>query len=468
MGGEKKKTHLLKPYCGQWTVQTDGRNVAGVVNFFNMFQPERISDAAEAYKNAQKAVSGLQDAVQEHARALTGVWEGKASVEAQKALRLLWTTLANLSARLDEMHQPVADFSTVVRKHKEFIDDTTKGVLQTWANQNDMLGSSDDSIPDIYSTYTGVFDKDNPDQATTDFGSQDELAGLHLRTFANDLAYVHAKIPDTVDKTLMDITPSSGQMPTPPPVTYPGGVDPRLPNNLHPNGPGNLPATPAGYNPSLQDPDNPRLNPTDPNAGNPPGIGDPNGPNGNVPGTGPGTGTMPNIPNTNIPGTNVPGLNSPNGSTPGYDPAANLDPSGTNGNNGTSLQDFNPSNPNGYNPSANPNSTSNPGTYGNPGGSTYPGSTAYGTPAAYRSGTTAGIPGTATGGGNVTANPAATTAATRAGTTGTGMPFLPMGAGAGAGAGGQQSEKRESTTWLHEDDDVWGTNPDGTVNSQIG
>ncbi|WP_327000715.1 hypothetical protein OHA72_37070 [Dactylosporangium sp. NBC_01737] len=42
-----------------------------------------------------------------------------------------------------------------------------------------------------------------------------------------------------------------------------------------------------------------------------------------------------------------------------------------------------------------------------------------------------------------------------------GMPFMPMGGMGGMGAGGQ-SKERERTTWLAEDEDVWGTDPDCT------
>ncbi|MGA5756862.1 WXG100 family type VII secretion target [Nonomuraea bangladeshensis] len=461
MGGEKKKTHWLKSSCGDWSVETGGRSVEEVVTFIKGFDAKHIAQAATAYKDAHKAVGDVQKALEEQAGQLAKVWNGKASVEAQKALGVLHVTLGELAAKLQKMHEPVEALSTVVRKHQEFIDDDVKGVLGTWVNQGGLLGGTwDDSVAGLFSTYSGVY---NGDKANNDFGSQDELAGLHLQTFANDLAHVHAKIPDTVEKVLRDIDYPTGPQITPPPVTYPkGGPYPN--GNPDPYGPGTFPTNydPSGTDPSNRFPTNPNAfdpnaanpngtnpNGTYPNGNHPSGNGDPNGTNGN---NGTGTGN-PGSPTFQNPDTSSLGSTSPNGSNPAFNPAAYQDPSA---NRTTSLQDFTPTNTNGWTPTT---GTAHPTTTGN---------TAYSMPStSYPPATTASGPGTATGGGFAGANPAVTTAATRATTAGTGMPFLPMGAG-GGGGGAQSSEKQESTTWLHEDDDVWGTNPDSVVNSQIG
>ncbi|WP_224278877.1 hypothetical protein, partial [Streptomyces sp. LS1784] len=55
-------------------------------------------------------------------------------------------------------------------------------------------------------------------------------------------------------------------------------------------------------------------------------------------------------------------------------------------------------------------------------------------------------------------------------TGGMGGPMMPpMGAGAGAGAGapGQGEKERQRTTWLSEDEEVWGTDS-GAVTGVIG
>ncbi|WP_212746328.1 hypothetical protein, partial [Nonomuraea sp. KC401] len=52
----------------------------------------------------------------------------------------------------------------------------------------------------------------------------------------------------------------------------------------------------------------------------------------------------------------------------------------------------------------------------------------------------------------------------RTGAGGMGFPMMPM---MGGGAGGHdQGQDRESSTWLAEDDDVWG-GPEGTTQSTI-
>ncbi|WP_261562287.1 hypothetical protein, partial [Frankia tisae] len=40
-----------------------------------------------------------------------------------------------------------------------------------------------------------------------------------------------------------------------------------------------------------------------------------------------------------------------------------------------------------------------------------------------------------------------------------GMPFMPMG-GMGGGPGQGQSKERQRNTWLTEDEEVWGTDPE--------
>ncbi|MCK2221286.1 WXG100 family type VII secretion target [Actinomadura sp. ATCC 31491] len=445
MGGEKKKTHQLKPSGADWSVETGGRNVEQIVTFIKGFDATRIAQAATAYKDAHKAVGDVRKAIEEQAGQLAKVWEGNASVEAQKALGVLYVTMGELAEKLDKMHTPVDNLANVVRKHQAFIDDTWKGVMPTWANQD--LGSWNDSIPDIYSTYSGVY---GGDDAKSDFGSQDELAGLHLQTFGNDLQHVHAEIPDSVEKVLRDIDYPVPNQDTPPPVQLPNNNNRPYGNvNASPYDGSGYTGLPAGQygtdNPGYGTTDPSTGYPTDPNGTYPPGgdgTGDGTGGNGDNGGT--GTGTSPT-------GVNPVGTTGPGGTNPAYNPAVH-NPSATGTNPSTSLQDFNPANTAGHNPAG-----------------THPtaGTTGYGSPStsSYGPGTTGG-PGTGTGGGVMGANPAATSIAGRGATTGTGMPFLPMGAGGGAGA--QESEKPESTTWLHEDDDVWGSDPGTVVNSRIG
>ncbi|MFG1941937.1 WXG100 family type VII secretion target [Nonomuraea sp. NPDC048826] len=420
MGETTQETHVIKPGSGSWGVETGDRNVEEVVTFIKGFNAASIRQAAGSYKDAQEAVNTAREAIKEQAVKLAQVWEGEASVEAQTALGILYVTMGELANKLGAMHSPVENLATVVTKHQEFIDDTWKGVMPTWVNQD--LGSWNDSITDYYSTYTGYYEGNN---ATGKWGSQDELAGHHLQIFANDLTRVHQDIPDKVEKNLRDLKPPTTTEDGPLQITYPTGD----------TGGGGF--TPLSYDGSglnggpngIGDTDGPSFSPYDPNTGltNPDGTGiDPNG-------------------------TYPPGTTGPRGSTtttgggthPSVDTTGlNRNPSGT-GTNPTTLADYTPTT--GYTP---PGAT--------------PTSTAYSTP------TTSSTPGTGTGtgtGGGLLPGQA-TSLGTRSG-TGPGMPFLPMG-GAGAGAGGAgDSRDRESTTWLHEDDDVWNDDT-GSVNSRIG
>jgi uncharacterized protein YukE len=437
MGENKQKIHLLKPSCGNWSVETDGRNVAEVVNFIKGINHLSIKQAATAYSEARNAVETARKGIEEHARKFAEVWEGNASVEAQKALAILYVTMGELADKLNKMATPITDLATVVEKHQAFIDDPEKGILNTWSNQAG--GTWDDSIPDIRSVYSGYF---AGDEAKTDWwGSQNDLAGQHLKTFAQDLEHVHRMIPDSLEKTLRDIKLPKPDQDPPKPVPFPTDTGPV--GNFSPSSYGDpdLKGGPSGPNlngPSGPDPNGPLPGTNDPT------VPGPNGPNG------PGT---PGSPTT--PGNHTPDV--PTAPNPGQTPTA----SGTGTDPRTNLQDFHPpangtsphggtfpglTTPGSGNPGLpNPGTSGGPGTPGNPGA--YGGVGAFGGGAGAASATPAGLRG-------------------RSGTGAPGMPFLPMG-GMGGGAG-QESSDRESTTWLTEDDDVWGSDTDGVVNSKIG
>ncbi|MGI5269190.1 WXG100 family type VII secretion target [Nonomuraea sp. CA-218870] len=453
MGETRRETHQLK-VGGGWDARTDGRNVEEVVNFIKGFNVGSITGAADAYKNAHAAVEKAREDIKAQAYKLAEVWEGKASVEAQRGLYQLYQTMGELAAKLKAMHTPLDNLGNVVRQHQAFIDDTWKGVMPTWANQS--IGSWNDSVPDVYSAYTGYYNGDGKEanDAKTDFGSQDELAGLHLRTFGNDLAHVYNAMPEKVDTSLRDLTTPKPNLETPPPITYPPGAQPtgtspgNGPYNDPYNGPYGGPSNPsnpivAPYNPDTSGPNTPGLN--DPGLIDPIGT-DPNGPNPPV-GTTPGTGATPPIhgeglnrnPATDIPDPNT-SLADYNPSTTGHTPPNTTNPlsttTGTTPNGTTPTNGFTPTT-SGYNATT---------------GNTPRASTGL-TPGAYGG-----------GGRGASGLPQATTISTRAGT---GMPpFMPMGGMGGAGGGGENQE-RESTTWLHEDDDLWGDDT-GSVNSRIG
>ncbi|MEV4833130.1 WXG100 family type VII secretion target [Nonomuraea sp. NPDC049486] len=443
MGGTKHEIHLIKPSCGSWAVETGGRSVEQVVTFIKGFNLTSITQAASSYEDAKTAVETAREAIKTQAIKLAEVWEGEASVEAQTALGILYVTMGELATKLGAMHTPVDNLASVVREHQAFMEDHSKGILNTWTNRGGTGATWDDSIPDIYSAYAGYYGGDGKvlNEAKTDFGSPDELAGLHLQTFTNDLVVVHQAIPDTVDKSLRDIKPPGMPQDDPTQVDYPTGLPTGNPSpysntGLGLNGGTDGTGNPGGPSFADYDPSTglPNPNGVDPNGTNPNGYD----PNGNYP------------PGTSVPGGTVPigSTTGPdNGTQPSVDTAGlNRNPPGTDGT--TSLADYNPTT-SGYSPTGTTPTTATTPGYTTP--------TTSATPVTYG--------GTGIGTGGALGPGQGTSLGTRSG-TGAGMPFLPMG-GMGGGGGGGDSRDRESTTWLHEDDDVWGDDT-GSVNSRIG
>ncbi|MDA0637169.1 WXG100 family type VII secretion target [Nonomuraea sp. MCN248] len=444
MGETRRETHQLK-VGGGWDARTGGRNVEEVVNFIKGFNVGSITGAADAYKNAHAAVEKAREEIKTQAYKLAEVWEGKASVEAQRGLYQLYQTMGELAAKLKAMHTPLDSLASTVREHQAFMEDHSKGILNTWTNRGATGATWDDSIPDIYSAYAGYYSGDGKvlNEAKTDFGSPDELAGLHLRTFGNDLAHVYNAMPEKVDTSLRDLTAPKPNVEAPPRITYPPGGQPT--GTSPGNGPYGGPSYPSNPTVVPYNPDTPGLN--DPGLINPIDT-NPNGPNPPV-GTTPGTGTTPPIDGEGLnrnPATDIPDPN-------------------------THLADYKPTTTGQTPPSTtNPLSTTT-GTLPTTGSTP---TTGYGPTTAGYNATTGNSPRASTGltpgaygggGRGVSGLPQTTTLSTRAG-TGTGMPFMPMGGMGGAGGGGENQE-RESTTWLHEDDDLWGDDT-GSVNSRIG
>ncbi|TDE59959.1 hypothetical protein E1295_01535 [Nonomuraea mesophila] len=156
-----------------------------------------------------------------------------------------------------------------------------------------------------------------------------------------------------------------------------------------------------------------------------PGVGDP-------PGSDTSVGNVPSSPSGTPGGVNPPGGPHDPGSV-----AASGVPTATTPNpGGTDLAGYDPSTGN-TTPGGTQTTTGGPGT-----------------------GTGTGVP----GGGSAGNGGAAAAGAGRTGAGGMGFPMMPM---MGGGAGGRDQENdRESSTWLAEDDDVWG-GPEGTTQSTI-
>ncbi|WP_188191154.1 WXG100 family type VII secretion target [Nonomuraea sp. SYSU D8015] len=454
MGESRHETHSLKASGAGGTDSPDNRNVEQVLTLIGKFDPAPIDHAATAYRDAQKAVNDAREEIKAEAHNLAKVWEGKASVEAQKALGILYATLGELAEKLGKMAHPLSEFGNVVRGHQAFLNDDWKGfLLPAWHYQGyfnagipftDTGSWNDDLISDNFGVYTGYYNERGEvvNSTRAQWGTSNELAGLHLQTFGNDLKQILHKMPDNLEETLPDIHPSAGPTYQPPPVDYNFGDQRPGTGNVTPVSYGNNDLN--GYRPGGRDTDGPTLGSvhsptdttqTDPDPREPGQQGDPSTGSTATPGGTDPRGTDPS-------GQNPAGATSQN---PGQVPSPGTNPT-------TNLQDYQRP-PNGYTanggnfPTANPpghatpnTSSFTPGTSGGPGG-----------PGAY-------------GGGVVPA--AAPAGGVRVGGN-TGMPIMPMGA-MGGGAGAEQSRDRESTTWLHEDDDVWGGDTDSAVNSKIG
>ncbi|MEV0196935.1 WXG100 family type VII secretion target [Nonomuraea sp. NPDC050691] len=476
-----KATHWIKTQCDNFSVDEGGRSVAEVKNFITMLSAETFEGAATAYSDAAGRLAQTLDTIDEVSAELAKIWKGKASVEAQKALRQLHDTIVNLSGGMEGMAKPMQTLADRVREHKDFVE----GGTATWSNPVGDMGSWDDSVGGVFRTIDKGWET----------GSQDELAGKHLGVFNKDLYEAYARFPDFVQKDLPDIkdpvlptdnqsknvnfddSPFKGNRVTP--TGYSGGdFTGGGVNGDGTNGSGGL---------NLDDPSKRDGGSGDVNGPGVPGV--PGGPGGSTPGGGTdggsGRGGVGSPGGIGTPG----GVDTPGGgvtdpsqgaTTPGShitDPSKGLtDPSKgittPGGSTATELADYqlpkvpdattsgwNPNNTTWPTPS--PNSTTNPHTTSTPYGVPNPNANPNAASAADGVSTTGRFDSSsaanaqqlaARGGG--------------AGGMGTGVPMVPM---HGGGGGSEQERDRESQYWLHTDDDDWtGGALDGVVSDRLG
>jgi uncharacterized protein YukE len=415
-----------------FSVDDDGRSVEEIKTLILRLDPMAIQSAAESYLAGAKQLTSLNDTLVSQATMMAQIWEGPSSVESQQSLRTLHATIRELAAKFTAVGLPLQAFGKRLQQHQKFVED--KG--GSWSTHNPVTW--DDSFPGWYLTMN----------AGWEWGSRDELAGQHLRLLNNDMLDVYQDLPFYLRKVVPDIkypTPSAPEV-----VTTDGPADYRIdPRSL---------TAPGG------DPQSPGID----GIGDPPPIDSamPDLPDGTLdsPGTYPDenldpstTGADGRYPDGTYPDDGDPGTRDPNGTNPNGVNLAGSSPNGVNPNltanaampdasgpntpdSRTTLEDF--QRPAGWDPST---STSVPNS-----GSPY------------------SVPGTGSGtgpGGAMIGSGGLPLNARSASVTGSGMPFLPMG---GAGAGANEPEDKENSTWLHEDDDVWGTDTDGAVSDKIG
>lgn len=453
MAEEKvKKTHWLKPARGDWTVEHEDRTVAEVKDFINGIRVKEIEDAGAAYVDAYAVVHDIQWALAQEAQALARVWDGKASVAAQKALRTLYMALGEFAEKLLEMGHPLVTLADVVRQHQEYLDGHLRGAmngdarLAPWSDDGHWLGA--------YAVFNGAMPR--YEDAVVQGGgyslagtlgtSRDELAGLHLKTFNEDLKAIYDRMPGKVEKELPAIT-----YPVKPTVER-TSLDPRF-------------GRPSFDGPSVRSGADPvHARPTGLSGGSADALGDrataaehptltdvPHLESPDVPAR-PDDRGEPDLdrgPDVPSPGA-APGARDPYGHAPSPgDPIRSLDqptrvfgqPTGPH----TELATFQrPADP--HSTPLHPTPASP--THSLPTGPNHSPVTAF------------GVPGTGPSIGSGSINGGATAS------HGMGAPFMPM-SGA-SGMGGQEEKDRESGTWLHEDDDVWGGDVDGVVDSRLG
>ncbi|WP_327087484.1 hypothetical protein OIE66_34930 [Nonomuraea sp. NBC_01738] len=433
MADELKKDHIIRRCVAEFGLDDDGRSVAEIKMLIMSIDPSQVTKAGSAYVHAYEKLQKLQGSIETTATEMAKVWEGASSVEAQQALRTLHATIRELGTRLLQMGRPLEALGKRLGEHKDYIENSP---FLSWATN---YSTWDDSSAGSFHT----MDKG------MEWGSQDELAGQHLRLLNNDLWKTFNDLPMTVHKELPDIKAPGYTPPTVTDTTYdptakggpdvtgvdpggefqsanfddigkdgPGGPD--VPGNLgdditggkYPDGTFPDGTNPGGNGPSGSGSDGGYPNGRDPNAGAPNGA-----PNGGVAGS-PNAGDTPGVPD-------------PRADTSGTEPR-------------TDLSEYRPTeyHPMTSNPTPNPTTT--------PGGPGHPGSTGTVSP---------GVGGAFNTAGSLPLN------ARSASSTASGMPMLPLNTNS---AGAKEGDESEASTWLLEEDDVWGADTDGTVKDRVG
>ncbi|RCG32628.1 hypothetical protein DQ384_03820 [Sphaerisporangium album] len=412
-------------------------------------EPDGISTAGGAYIRAAEVLGDTVNLIESVAGSMAGDWKDASSKQAQEALRLLHASARELSERARQVGAAHNLYADELRKAKANLPDSGTFTFDDDIPENVKTISP---VTMIVGAFTGETETDN------------EKARKHLEELNKHITTVYNGLPVEVTTVL----PAPGPPVPPPidPVNYPKG-DPytgspfsgggyngdgssfgdKYPggdltgggkngNVLYPGGSGVPGSSDPGTGPGGTGPGGIGQPPGD-GSGPPPGTGTggtdlPGG--GLPPGSGTNTGQPPGLNPGDPRGTDLAGMNNP----------ANLPPGTTQLNTPPGLG----------NPTGLPNGlTTPPGVNVPTSGYTGP----YGT-GPLGTGPLGTGPGSGLGGGTSyggagglgAAGQALAGRAPGAGPMG-GMPFMPMG---GGGADGNQ--ERERSTWLTEDESVWG------------
>lgn len=391
----------------------------------------RVARAGTAYTEGANRLKTLVEALEKVNQLLADEWHGKDAVTAQKNLQQMHATARHLRSQMSKFGEQLFAYGNDYLPY--FRDTAYANSGATW---NDDLTVGD------WKTYSGKDARYTGEKAGHELvvtGSANGIAQTHLKMLNQRMVELWEKMPDILTSDLPEIPPVT---PAPPPVQVPDySWDPsKHPYNFDPSSYGK-----DGSGKDGSGTDGPSWPSSDHRYGDN-GTGDSRG-NGDTGGNGTGgngiggngTGGANGNGDGNPGGSNVNGGDknggSPNGVT---NPAGVAHPSVTDptkGSRGTDLSQF-------HQPKIDPTSLTTPN-------STSPHSVTH-TPTGNGSPTSAV---TLPNGFGAEVNPARMTRLASAETSATGGFYPP----ASSMHAGEEQEHPGTTTWLHQEDDVWGT-----------
>ncbi|MFC6880068.1 WXG100 family type VII secretion target [Actinomadura yumaensis] len=395
---------------GEW----DG-DIDALKQILNATKPDEVRQAGEAYANAAKKFQATADLLRKHAIGLSNAWKGTDSNAAQKQMQRLNATGREMNVRYGENGTALTQHAEKLQWYKDhapgegLIPHFDVGSAAKFALGATIAGPAGGVL-----AVGGLNVSKTLGDIKNFFGNEEKkLAKQHMQ-----------KLQERTIETNNNWVPKEITVDMPNPGAGVNDRNPQIPGGGVPGG-----GVPGGGVPG----------------GGVPGGGVPGGgvPGGGVPGGG--------VPGGGVPGGGVPGGGIPGGGhgsdlsgLPGGGGGGGGDPFGRQGLGGGGI----------------------PGGGGGGGGGV-PGG---GIPGGGAGGLAGGIPGGGAGMGKgaMGAGAGAGKGGFGAGKAGAGgMGGAPMG-GRGGGAGGGGNDEHERTTWLHEDEDVWGGSDGDTSPPVIG
>ncbi|WP_214320869.1 hypothetical protein [Nonomuraea sediminis] len=395
--------YTIKPHPIDFNVH--GKQHADKVKMlFENLDERGVEKAGNAYTDASTVLKTTLGKIEDAARAMADCWGDQGSVEAQKALQQLHTTIREFTEKADKMGPPLVKLGKeIIPKYKGQYGGTF-GWGRTWDAGFSFTDGDDLNL--------FAMDKDGN---WNWFSTNNDQAKDEVQKFSNDLQSIFSSLPDTVREDLPKLGPSGGG----PDVrgtdtdTHRGWVLPKYPyTGYDPTSNGGDGSGIDGWPGSTTGGDN--------GTGDQGGVGDHTG-TGNGADTG-GTGG---------------GVDGNNGLASGTHPSV-TDPSRN-----TSLSDF-------HKPKIDPTSY------------TTPTSTPYSS--AHAPTANGGTPVMAPNALDGALDGARTTRLASAGGSMGGMPFVPM---TGAGGGQEDELSRDSGAWMAEPDETWRGDTSHTVDHLI-